>query len=202
MDDAHVFHLIQPDEIADPLTDVLRDGAAKLLACAIEAEVEAHLAAYSKLKLPNGQQRIVRHGHMPEREVQTGVGAIKIKAPRVRDRSREKKIRFQSGILSKYVRRTKSLEALIPWLQGSSFAGYDFAAHQKLGERALCCQPVKAAPHISETGRQPHFRSCRQRDHDDATAAISRSNWGRSSSSDIKSRRPFGNMISARSLPD
>lgn len=94
----------------------MRDGAAKLLACAIEAEVEAHLAAYSKLKLPNGQQRIVRHGHMPEREVQTGVGAIKIKAPRVRDRSSEKKICFQSGILSKYVRRTKSLEALIPWL--------------------------------------------------------------------------------------
>ena len=62
MDDANVFRLIQPGEIADPLTDVLRDGAAKLLAYAIEAEVEAHLAAYRDLKLPTGHQRIVRHG--------------------------------------------------------------------------------------------------------------------------------------------
>jgi transposase-like protein len=116
MDDASVFRLIQPGQIADPLTDVLRDGAAKLLACAIEAEVEAHLAAYRDLKLPNGHQRIVRHGRMPEREVQTGVGAVKVKAPRVRDRGTEEKIRFQSSILPKYVRRTKSLEALIPWL--------------------------------------------------------------------------------------
>jgi hypothetical protein len=76
MDDANVFRLIQPGKIANPLTDVLRDGASKLLACAIEAEVEAHLAAYRDLKLSNGQQRIVRHGRMPEREVQTGVGAV------------------------------------------------------------------------------------------------------------------------------
>jgi transposase-like protein len=116
MDDANVFRLIQPGKIANPLTDVLRDGASKLLACAIEEEVEAHLAAYRDLKLSNGQQRIVRHGRMPEREVQTGVGAVKIKAPRVRDRGTEDKIRFQSSILPKYVRRTKSLEALIPWL--------------------------------------------------------------------------------------
>jgi transposase-like protein len=116
MDDANVFHLIQPGQIDDPLTDVLRDGAAKLLACAIEAEVEAHLATYRDLKLPNGHQRIVRHGRMPEREVQTGVGAVKVKAPRVRHRGGEEKIRFQSGVLPKYVRRTKSLEALIPWL--------------------------------------------------------------------------------------
>jgi hypothetical protein len=99
MDDANVFHLIQPGQIDDPLTDVLRDGAAKLLACAIEAEVEAHLATYRDLKLPNGHQRIVRHGRMPEREVQTGVGAVKVKAPRVRHRGGEEKIRFQSGVL-------------------------------------------------------------------------------------------------------
>jgi transposase-like protein len=116
MDDANVFRLVQPGQIEDPLTDVLRDGAAKLLACAIEAEVEAHLAAYRDLKLPNGNQRIVRHGRMPQREVQTGVGAVKVKAPRVRDRGTDEKIRFQSSILPKYVRRTKSLEALIPWL--------------------------------------------------------------------------------------
>ena len=116
MDDANVFRLVQPGQIDDPLTAVLRDGAAKLLACAIEAEVEAHLAAYRDLKLPNGHQRIVRHGRMPEREVQTWVGAVKVKAPRIRDRGTDEKIRFQSSILPKYVRRTKSLVSLIPWL--------------------------------------------------------------------------------------
>jgi transposase-like protein len=116
MDDANVFRLIQPGQIDDPLTDVLRDGAARLLACAIDAEVEAHLAAYSNLKLVDGRQRIVRHGSLPEREVQTGIGAVKVKAPRVRDRGTEEKIRFQSSVLPKYVRRTKSLDAFIPWL--------------------------------------------------------------------------------------
>jgi transposase-like protein len=116
MDDANVFRLVQPGQIDDPLTDILRDGAARLLACAIEAEVEAHLATYSDLRLPNGHQRIVRHGSLPEREVQTGIGGVKVKAPRVRDRGTEEKIRFQSSVLPKYVRRTKSLEALIPWL--------------------------------------------------------------------------------------
>jgi transposase-like protein len=116
MNDDNVVPLIQPGQIDDPLTNALCDGAAKLLACAIEAEVEAHLAAYRDLKLPNGHQRIVRHGHMPEREVQTGIGAVKVKAPRVRDRGTGDKISFKSNILPKYVRRTKSLEALIPWL--------------------------------------------------------------------------------------
>jgi putative transposase len=116
MNDDNVVPLIQPGQIDDLLTNTLRDGAAKLLACTIEAEVETHLAAYRDLKLPNGRQRIVRHGHMPEREVQTGIGAVKVKAPRVRDRGTGDKIPFKSNILPKYVRRTKSLEALVPWL--------------------------------------------------------------------------------------
>lgn len=62
MNDDNIVPLIQPGQIDDRLTNVLRDGAAKLLASAIEAEVEAHLTAYRDLKLPNGRQRIVRHG--------------------------------------------------------------------------------------------------------------------------------------------
>lgn len=62
MNDDNVVSLIQPGQIDDPLTNALRDGAAKLLACAIEAEVETHLSAYRDLKLSNGYQRIVRHG--------------------------------------------------------------------------------------------------------------------------------------------
>ena len=114
MSDDTVVRLVQPDQIEDALTDVVRRGAVKLLVCAIEAEVEAHLTGHSDLKLADGRQRLVRHGTLPEREVQTGIGAVTVKVPRVRDRGDGDKIRFQSSILPKYVRRTKSLEALIP----------------------------------------------------------------------------------------
>jgi transposase-like protein len=102
-----------------------------LLACAIEAEVEAHLAAYRDLKLPNGHQRIVRHGRMPEREVQTGVGTVT-----------DENIRFQSSILPKYVRRTKSLEALIPWLYLKGVSSNNI-------QDALCALLGPDAPNLS-----------------------------------------------------
>ena len=70
----------------DPLTDILRSGARQLLAQAIEAEVGAHIAAHSDLTDGSGRRRIVRHGHSPEREIQTGIGAVRVRSPRVRDR--------------------------------------------------------------------------------------------------------------------
>ena len=76
IDETNVIPLVQPGQIDDALTEVLRDGAQGLAAAAIEAEVEAHLATHSDLKLPDGRQRIVRHGTRPEREVQTGIGGI------------------------------------------------------------------------------------------------------------------------------
>ena len=160
MDETNVIPLVQPEQFHDALTEVLRDGAQRLLAAAIEAEVEAHLAAYKDMKLPDGRQRIVKHGLQREREVQTGIGAVKVRVPRTRDRdtSGEEKIRFESEILPKYLRRTKCLEGLIPWLylQGvssgnfqealsslfawagcaQSVAGHDPASHQGVGRRA------------------------------------------------------------------
>ena len=140
MDDANVFRLVQPGQIDDPLTDVLRNGAARLLAAAIDAEVEAHLAAYQDLKLPDGRQRLVRHGTSPEREVQTGIGPVPIRMPRVRDRGgdRQDKIHFRSSLLPKYVRRTNSLEALIPWLylKGVSSGNFQDALSALLGPDA------------------------------------------------------------------
>jgi transposase-like protein len=118
MTDDTVTKLLQPGEFHDQLTDILRNGAHKLLAQAIEAEVEVFLSTYQKERLEDGRARVVRHGTLPEREVQTGIGAVSVKVPRVRDRDSksEDKIHFQSSILPKYMRRTKSLEALIPWL--------------------------------------------------------------------------------------
>ena len=72
---------------ADPLTDVLRSGVRRFLAQEVEAEVEAHIAAHSGLTAGQGRRRIVRHGYLPEREIQTGIGAARVQAPRVRDRS-------------------------------------------------------------------------------------------------------------------
>jgi putative transposase len=140
VDDANVFQLVQPDQIDDPLTGILRDGASRLLAAAIEAEVAEHLAAYQELKLADGRQRLVRHGTLPERSVQTGIGPVPVKMPRVRDRDSEAhdKIDFRSSLVPKYVRRTKSLEALLPWLylKGVSSGNFQEALSALLGSDA------------------------------------------------------------------
>ncbi len=98
-----VVALRQPGTFSDdPLTDVLRAGARRLLAQAIEAEVGAHIAAHSDLTDARGRRRVVRHGYMPEREIQTGIGAVRVQAPRVRDRGAGEmgpRIRFTSAIL-------------------------------------------------------------------------------------------------------
>ena len=107
---SNVFRLHQPDEIDDPLTEVLRAGARQLLARAVELEVDAFLAERAGLKLPDGRARLVRHGHAPEREVQTGIGAVAVARPKVRDRGAGKggeRIRFNSAILPRWARRTR-----------------------------------------------------------------------------------------------
>jgi putative transposase len=81
-----VVPLRQPEEAADPLTAVLRRGARRLLAQAIEAEAEAFLAAMKDVRLADGRERVVRHGHGPERLVQTGIGAVPVRRVKIRDR--------------------------------------------------------------------------------------------------------------------
>ena len=116
-----VVSFSHPDRISieDPLTEVLRFGARRLLAEAVEAEVSAFIAEHADLVDEAGRRRVVRHGHLPEREVQTGIGAIAVRRPRVRDRHPEDdggRIRFTSAILPPYLRRAKSVEELLPWL--------------------------------------------------------------------------------------
>jgi putative transposase len=83
---------------ADPLTKVLRQGAKRWLAQAIEAEVATWLACYADVRDEQGRQGVVRNAYLPEREVQTGIGAVSVSVPRVRDRSGQG-IRFHSSIL-------------------------------------------------------------------------------------------------------
>ena len=113
----------------DPLTDVLRAGARQLLAQAVEVEVEAHIAAHADLTDGCGRRRVVRHGYLPERAIQTGIGAVRVTAPRVRDRDPEApggRIHFSSSILPRYLRRTKSVEELLPWLYLKGISTGDF----------------------------------------------------------------------------
>ena len=121
----------------DPLTEVLRQGAQRLLAQAIEAEIAVLLAQYADCHDPQGRQAVVRNGSLPEREVQTGLGAVRVKVPRVRDRSGSG-IRFHSALLPPYIRRSKSLEALFPWLylKGVSTGDFSEALQALLGPEA------------------------------------------------------------------
>jgi putative transposase len=126
-----VVALRQPGSFCDdPLTAVLRAGARELLAQAIEAEVEAHIAAHADMTDAGGRRRIVRHGHLPERDVQTGIGAVRVKVPRVRDRGPVVpggRIRFTSSILPPYLRRSRSVEELLPWLYLKGISTGDFS---------------------------------------------------------------------------
>jgi transposase-like protein len=111
------------------LTAVLRAGARRLLAQAVEMEATAFIEAHSHLSDGAGRRRVVRHGHLPEREIQTGIGAVKVRCPRVRDRgsvSGDGKIRFTSAILPRYLRRSKSIEELLPWLYLKGLSTGDF----------------------------------------------------------------------------
>src|SRR5512144_2003906 len=97
----------------DVLTDILRGGARRLLAEAIRAEVAAWIDAHAHLKDQAGRQQVVRNGYLPERAVQTGVGPVEVRQPRVRDRrSADQRVVFTSAILPPYLRKTRSLEEL------------------------------------------------------------------------------------------
>jgi putative transposase len=145
-----VVRLRQPDEIDDPLTSVLRSGARQLLAQAVEMEAEAFLAAMKDLKLADGRDRLVRHGHGPERMIQTGIGPVAVSRVKIRDRGVSgdaERIRFTSAILPKWARRTRSLDALLPtlYLRGISTGDFQEALAALLGKDAPNLSPAVIA---------------------------------------------------------
>jgi len=115
----------------DPLTEILRHGARELLAQAVEAEVSAFIEEHRDLRDGAGRRRVVRHGHLPAREIQTGIGPVGVRQPRVRDRGAAGdggfRIRFTSSILPPYLRRAKSIEELLPWLYLKGISTGDFS---------------------------------------------------------------------------
>jgi len=138
MKDCNLKEVLTPvEKITDPLTELLRNGARDLIRQAVEAELVSMLSAYEDLKLIDGRKAVVRNGYLPERIIQTGIGDVPIKVPKVRDRSGSG-IHFNSHLLPPYLRRTKSIEELIPWLylKGLSTGDYSEALGSLLGEHA------------------------------------------------------------------
>ena len=146
----NVVEINKPERfINDPISDILREGARSLLAHALETEIDIFLNQYKDLRDENGLQRIVRNGYLPERRIQTGIGPVPVDVPRIRDRQQQtaERISFSSGILPPYLRKTRSMEQLIPWLylKGVSTGDFSDALVALVGKDA----PGLSAPTIS-----------------------------------------------------
>jgi transposase-like protein len=122
---------------ADPLHALLRAGARELIAKAVEAELASYLEDVAGQHLEDGRQAVVRNGYLPERTVQTGIGEVEVRVPKVRDRSGGG-ARFNSALLPPYLKRARSVEELIPWLylKGVSTGDYQEALAALLGAGA------------------------------------------------------------------
>jgi transposase-like protein len=123
----------------DVLTEVLRQGAQRLLAQAIEAEVAGWIDGHQHCLDGDGRRQVVRNGYLPERSLATGVGAVAVRQPRVHDRrSAGEREKFTSAVLPPYLRKTKSVEELIPWLylKGVSTGDFSEALQALLGPDA------------------------------------------------------------------
>ena len=144
---SNIVALRQPDDIDDPLTNILRAGARQLLAQAVEIEVETFLATVKDLKLADGRARVVRHGYGPARTIATGIGPVEVARAKIRDRGAAgdgERIRFSSAILPLWARRTRSLDALLPvlYLRGISTGDFQEALTALLGKDAPNLSPA------------------------------------------------------------
>lgn len=146
-EDITIIQFHQPDSVLDPLTEIAREGARRMLAEALKAEADAFVAGFADETLPDGRRRVVRHGHGPERPIQTGIGALDVRRPKVRDRAcnipADRRVRFTSNILPRWARRSRSLDALLPvlYLRGISTGDFQEALSALLGPEAANLSP-------------------------------------------------------------
>ena len=164
----NIIKLIQPGNVDDQLTEILRNGARALLAQAVEAEVADFLGKHADLKTADGHRRVVRHGHLPEREVMTGIGPVAVRQPRVRDREADAadpdRIRFSPSILPPYMRRSKSIETLLPilYLKGISTGDFSEALAALLGKDAAGLSASAIGPAGSTSTPRGRGAICRR----------------------------------------
>jgi len=132
-----VVRFRKKDEVVDPLTELLRTGAQQLISQAVSTELELFLEHHQGRRDAEGRRAVVRNGYLPAREVLTGIGPVTVQVPKVRDRSDEGAC-FRSGLVPRYVRRARSVEAVLPWLylKGVSTGNMQEALGALLGEQA------------------------------------------------------------------
>jgi len=137
MGKSNVVGLTGREEIADPLTDLLRQGARELIQQAVEAELAEFMASFESRRLDDGRAAVVRNGYQPERPIQTGIGPVTVKIPKVRAKD-GRPVTFRSALVPPYVRKTRSLEAALPWLylKGVSTGEMESALTALIGSEA------------------------------------------------------------------
>ncbi len=143
MENSTLSSLFEPDAtLTDSLTEMLRRGARELIAHAVESELGHLLKSHAQNRLPDGRLAVVRNGYLPERTIQTGIGSVEIRVPKVRDRSGSG-IRFNSSLLPPYLKRAESIGELLPWLylKGVSTGDFQEALASLLGKDAQGLSP-------------------------------------------------------------
>lgn len=154
----NIFSLENPEEKADLLTGLLREGARELITKAVHIELTEFLALYDGVTDSLGRRQVVRNGYLPERPIMTGVGPVDIQVPKTRDRSGQK-IHFRSELLPPYIKRTKSVETVLPWLYLKGISTGDFS-------EALAALLGKDAKGLS-AGTISRLKQCWVNEYDD-----------------------------------
>jgi len=158
MNKDNVISLESPAENSDLLTGLLQSGARDLIAQAVQAELTEFLSQYEEVTDSLGRRQVVRNGYLPQREIMTGLGPVAIKVPKTRDRS-GKKIHFRSEWLPPYIKRTQSVEAVLPWLYLKGISTGDFS-------EALAALLGKDAKGLS-AGAVSRLKQCWIQEYDD-----------------------------------
>jgi len=192
--DPEVVQFREAFEARSTLDEIVREGARKMLQSAIESEVDELLVQHAGRRDENGKRLIVRNGYLPSRKLLTGAGPLEVKQPRVRDNSppSEDRLRFSPSVLPPYLRRSKSVDELIPWLYLKGISTGDFS-------EALSALLGKDAPNSARTSSFDSRRNGRRNTSSGAAAISRRSTTSTSgltastSTSGSKTRRIAGN---------
>ena len=168
MDNDNVVELAAPASVSDPLTDLLRAGAKRLVEAAVQAEFDEHLAAFEGERLSDGRRRVVRNGRLPERAILTGIGAVDVRVPKSRSREGSSEP-FRSSLVPPYVRRSASVDAAIPWLylHGVSTGQMRPAVAALVGEEAARGLSANVVSRLKRAWAEEYREWCRRSLDDD-----------------------------------
>ena len=134
METTNIVDFARRDGMTDALTELLKAGAQQLIATAVEAELASYLAQFAGLRTGDGHAAVVRNGHHPERPFQTGIGPVSVRIPKVHSKDGTP-VTFRSALVPPYVRRTKTLEAALPWLYLKGISSGEMAPALKVLRR-------------------------------------------------------------------